>query len=85
MKNKISITLGWSCIILCTILFWVAVFRAQSNQYLKHQSDDVFLYGIKTIQHDSCEYVILFKDKGGYPVSIIHKQNCMFCEKRSNK
>lgn len=37
-------------------------------------------YGVNTIVHDSCEYVIYSgSQKGG----IIHKGNCKFCKQRN--
>lgn len=43
---------------------------------------DIFQFGIHTLEHDSCEYVV-FKDNGRSSVSLIHKQNCKFCAKKN--
>ena len=48
------------------------------------QNKDMFEFGMKTIEHDSCEYVI-FKDNGRSSVAMLHKQNCKFCAERSKK
>ena len=48
------------------------------------QSHPMYEYGMKTIEHDSCEYV-LFKDNARSDVAMLHKQNCKYCAKRSKK
>ena len=50
----------------------------------KKQNSDMFKFGMKTIEHDSCEYVV-FKDNGRSSVSMLHKHNCKFCAERSKK
>ncbi len=41
-------------------------------------------YGIQTLEHEGCEYVI-YKDDTRSDVSMVHKQNCKYCEERNKK
>lgn len=44
----------------------------------KEVSPKLFGYGLQTIEHEGCEY-ILYKDNGRSAVTMVHKQNCVYC------
>lgn len=56
----------------------------------RKQNEDMFEFGIKTIEHDSCEYVLYCSKKsssysGAWTSGLTHKGNCKFCTERSKK
>jgi len=69
-------------LLLVSVIFFscgdVIVHESQKN------NSDIFYLGIKTIEHDSCEYVI-FKDNSHGDVAMLHKQNCKYCKERNKK
>lgn len=85
MKNRTSILVGtrhFFYALLVAVIFCGC--EARSNSKQQNQNSDMFAFGIKTVEHDSCEYVI-FKDNSRSSISMIHKQNCKFCAERSKK
>jgi hypothetical protein len=83
MKTKTSIYYCTFVSLLCVAFIFGGCRNGTTNEP-KKQNSDMFKFGIKTIEHDSCEYVV-FKDKSRSAVTMVHKQNCKFCEERSKK
>jgi hypothetical protein len=85
MKNKSSFyhsTLAFAYVLLVAVIFCGCDNTTQNETMAKEQ--DLFKFGIQTISHDGCEY-IMFKDIGSSDVEMLHKQNCKFCADRSKK
>jgi hypothetical protein len=85
MKNKTSILVGTRHFFYALLV--AVIFCGCGNENTnepKKQKEDMFEFGMKTIEHDSCEYVV-FKDNGRSSVAMLHKQNCKFCAERSKK
>ena len=85
MKNKTSILVGTRHFFYALLV--AVIFCGCGNETTnesKKQNADMFEFGMKTIEHDSCEYVV-FKDNGRSSVAMLHKQNCKFCAERRKK
>jgi hypothetical protein len=52
-----------------------------NNKETVKKSTEIFIHSstITTVEHEGCEYVILYLNSGG---SIIHKHNCKYCNKK---
>lgn len=89
MKTRTSIyRMQFAYVLLLAIIFFGCRSEPQKHEARKHESlkekHAMYDYGMKTIEHDSCEYV-LFKDQNRSDVAMVHKQNCKYCAKRSKK
>ena len=85
MKTRTSIynrTFAFAYVLLVAVIFCGCQNTTQNETMEKEQ--DLFKFGIQTIEHDGCEY-ILFKDNGRSAVEMLHKQNCKLCAERSKK
>ncbi|WP_026777706.1 hypothetical protein [Polaribacter sp. Hel_I_88] len=47
----------------------------------KNTNDFIAKYGIQTIDYEGCEYII-YKDKNGSDIQMLHKENCKYCVKK---
>ena len=64
--------------------YLLVAFNFSSCQSPTTKEKDLISFGIQTIEHDSCEYVI-FKDTNRSSVAMLHKQNCKYCAQRKNE
>ena len=55
---------------------------SETKKEVTPKEPDIFQWGIHTIEHEGCEYVI-FKDEGRSDVAMLHKQNCKYCNARN--
>lgn len=69
--------------LLLVVFIFVGCYNTTQNETMTKEQD-LFKFGIQTIEHDGCEYVI-FKDNGRSDVEMLHKQNCKFCAESSKK
>lgn len=84
MKNKTSILAGTRhlfYVLLIVVIFCGCQPQIQNETMSKEK--DLFSFGIQTVEHDSCEYVLIREPSQG-EIEILHKQNCKFCAERSN-
>jgi hypothetical protein len=58
----------------------IALFSCNNTEQSTIYRDQIFSvdFGIHTITHDGCEYII-YKDVTRSQVQMIHKQNCKYC------
>ena len=66
------------CTMLASIIFCGCQARIENKTMTSEK--ELFSFGIQTIDHDSCEY-ILFREPSGGNIQLIHKQNCKYCTK----
>lgn len=52
---------------------------SQEGNHVKKLED--YVWSIKVVEYDSCEYILIFGDSKG----IAHKGNCKYCEERKKK
>ncbi len=67
----------------------IVLFSCDGNEQTQNQNKEPkegrlsVPFGITTIDHEGCEYII-YKDVQRSQVEMIHKQNCKHCERRKH-
>jgi hypothetical protein len=85
MKTRTSIyhrTFAFAYVLLVAVIFCGCQSRIENKTMTNEK--DLFSFGIQTIAHDSCEYILLREPSNGN-IQLIHKQNCNYCTERSKK
>lgn len=71
-------------VFLCGIIIVILIsFAMIPTVVLRNPTDSAgraLNYNFTTFTHESCEYVVI---GNGASVSMVHKQNCLFCEDRA--
>lgn len=64
------------------IILSVVLYGCGDNIKRHYNPEDVS-FGIQTISHDECEYVI-YKDGSNGSIQMLHKITCKYCYQRAN-